>query len=108
MSQEGLTKLIKRINSDASFKKQLLENPVEALKNNADVSAAERVALLTNDADALRRLSGGGDTSGYALVWATEKSTVPVMPLSRAVLVRKHPRHVHRALLAVLGPRNRG
>jgi len=85
MSQEGLTKLIKRINSDASFKKQLLENPVEALKNNADVSAAERVALLTNDEDALRRLSGGGDTSGYALVWATEKSAVPVMPISRAL-----------------------
>jgi hypothetical protein len=84
MSQEGLNKLMKRINSDASFKKQLLENPAEALKNQ-DVSAAERMALLTNDEDALRRLTGG-DTSGYAFVWATPQlSPVSQLPWSRAL-----------------------
>ena len=85
MSQEGLTKLIKRINSDESFKKQLLANPVEALKNNGDVSAAERVALLTNDEDALRRLCSSEDTSGYFLRVGTLEGTAPTLPISHAL-----------------------
>ena len=84
MSQEGLSKLIKRINSDESFKKQLLENPVEALKN-VDVSAAERMALLTNDEDALRRLCSSEETSGYVFRAVALQADVSRLPFSQAL-----------------------
>jgi hypothetical protein len=67
MSDQALRALLDRINSDTAFREALHTGDARTLLEEYDLSPAEVVALLANDEDALRRLVGLGDVSGYAL-----------------------------------------
>jgi hypothetical protein len=66
MSQETLRRLLERINTDQAFRERLEKDPENALRE-ADISTVEGLALAMNDQDALRRLLGDEEVSGYSI-----------------------------------------
>jgi len=65
MSEESLRLFMERLSSDPAFVERVKANAAEALAA-FDLSPTERMALASNDEDALRRL-GGSDVQGYFL-----------------------------------------
>jgi hypothetical protein len=63
MSEEALRRFMDRLNSDTGFRDSVQQDPAGALAEFG-LSPAERVALASNDEDALRRLAGY-DLQGY-------------------------------------------
>jgi hypothetical protein len=70
MSEESLRRFLERLNGDAAFVERLKANPGEVLAG-FELSATERIALGTNDADGLRRLAGQ-DVAGFDAVRGTQ------------------------------------
>jgi hypothetical protein len=67
MSDHALRALLDRINADPAFRAALESGEARALLDPYDLSATELVALLSYDEDALRRLAGLDEVSGYLL-----------------------------------------
>jgi hypothetical protein len=68
MSQESLRRLVERINADAAFRARIEKDPINTLRE-ADISAVEFTALAYDDEDALRRLLGDAEVTGYSYVY---------------------------------------
>lgn len=71
MSAESLQKLLERASTDAAFRQSLEDDPYSALQGFS-LSPTELTALISNDEDGLRRLTGqdvaGHTFSSYAYV----------------------------------------
>jgi hypothetical protein len=76
MSNQALRELLDRINSDPAIREALQTGDARALLEDYDLSPAEAVALLSNDEDALRRLAGAREVSGYGLSIACHVSVL--------------------------------
>jgi hypothetical protein len=64
MSEEALRRFLARLKEDAAFRESMVSDPENALVE-FELSPAERVAITSNDEDALRRLAGL-DVSGFS------------------------------------------
>ncbi|HXW80723.1 MAG TPA: hypothetical protein VEJ84_14570 [Acidimicrobiales bacterium] len=73
MSEDGLRRLLEKLDTDESFRQQVLDDP-EAAIAGMGISGTERYALVANDQDALRRLVGA-ETSGYSFVGSSGTCT---------------------------------
>lgn len=81
MSEESLRRLLARLASDGEFAERLRADPAGALEGSG-LSATERIALVTNDEDGLRRLAGN-DTAEFGFVavdFQTKLCNVQLVP----------------------------
>jgi len=65
MSEESLRRFLARLTEDGAFLESVRQDPQHAFEE-FELSPAERVALATNDEDALRRLSGA-DVAAFGI-----------------------------------------
>ncbi|HXW82117.1 MAG TPA: hypothetical protein VEJ84_21650 [Acidimicrobiales bacterium] len=72
MSEDGLRRLLEKLDTDESFRQQVTDDPRAAIAV-MDISGTERYALVANDQDALRRLLGA-ETSGYSYTACAESA----------------------------------